>query len=112
MNLDVRYYATVLGPFAELSTRFTETENSSEIVEYSYVSCSRSEDLTVVSGRVPRSRMIRHVAYCYSVGARVRDEPLPPLHIFLTVYTVCRTPWAGDQPVASPLPTQENTDTE
>jgi hypothetical protein len=25
---------------------------------------------------------------------------------FLILYTVCRTPWTGDQPVARPLPTR------
>jgi hypothetical protein len=28
-----------------------------------------------------------------------------PLFSFLISYTVCRTPWTGDQPVARPLPT-------
>jgi hypothetical protein len=28
----------------------------------------------------------------------------PPFHL-LDIYTVGRTPWAGDQPVARPLPT-------
>jgi hypothetical protein len=31
---------------------------------------------------------------------------------FLIPYTVARTPWTGDQPVARPLPTQSNTTTE
>jgi hypothetical protein len=31
---------------------------------------------------------------------------------FLNLYTVGRTPWTGDQPVARPLPTQNNTNTE
>jgi hypothetical protein len=31
---------------------------------------------------------------------------------FLIIQTVGRTLWAGDQPVASPLPTQDNTNTE
>jgi hypothetical protein len=31
---------------------------------------------------------------------------------FVILYTVCRTPWTGDQPVARPLPTHENTNTE
>jgi hypothetical protein len=30
---------------------------------------------------------------------------------FLILYTVDRTPWTGDQPVARPLPTQHNTHT-
>jgi hypothetical protein len=28
---------------------------------------------------------------------------------FLIPYTVCRTPWTGDQPVARPLPTNRTT---
>jgi hypothetical protein len=28
----------------------------------------------------------------------------------LSLYTIDRTPWTGDQPVARPLPTQDNTD--
>jgi hypothetical protein len=28
---------------------------------------------------------------------------------FLILYTVCRTPWTGDQPVARPLPTHRTT---
>jgi hypothetical protein len=28
---------------------------------------------------------------------------------FLNPYTVCRTPWTGDQPVARPLPTHRTT---
>jgi hypothetical protein len=31
---------------------------------------------------------------------------------FLNPKTVGRTPWTGDQPVARPLPTQDNTNTE
>jgi hypothetical protein len=31
---------------------------------------------------------------------------------FLIVYTVDRIPWTGDQPVARPLPTHNNTSTE
>jgi hypothetical protein len=31
---------------------------------------------------------------------------------FLILYTFSRTPWTGDQPIASPLPTQNNTNTE
>jgi hypothetical protein len=32
-----------------------------------------------------------------------------PLFSFLIIYTVGRTPWAGDQPVAMPLPTHRTT---
>jgi hypothetical protein len=35
-----------------------------------------------------------------------------PLFQFLNLYTVGWTPWTGDQPIASPLPTQNNTNTE
>jgi hypothetical protein len=35
-----------------------------------------------------------------------------PLFSFLILYTVGRTPWTGDQPVASPLPTHTKTQTE
>jgi hypothetical protein len=31
---------------------------------------------------------------------------------FHNLKTVGRTPWTGDQPVASPLPTQDNTNTD
>jgi hypothetical protein len=31
---------------------------------------------------------------------------------FLILYTVCRTPWAGDQPVTRLLPTHRTTQTE
>jgi hypothetical protein len=31
---------------------------------------------------------------------------------FLTLYTVCRTPWTGDQPVTRPLPTHRTTQTQ
>jgi hypothetical protein len=31
---------------------------------------------------------------------------------FLILYTVGRTPWTEDQPLARPLPTQENTNIE
>jgi hypothetical protein len=31
---------------------------------------------------------------------------------FLILYTVCRTPWTGDQPVAGPLPTRRTTETQ
>jgi hypothetical protein len=31
---------------------------------------------------------------------------------FLILYTVGRTPWTGNQPVARPIPTQNNTNTE
>jgi hypothetical protein len=35
-----------------------------------------------------------------------------PLFQFLNLYTVGRTPWTGDQPVARPLPTHRTTQTE
>jgi hypothetical protein len=31
---------------------------------------------------------------------------------FRNLKAVCRTPWTGEQPVARPLPTQDNTHTE
>jgi hypothetical protein len=34
-----------------------------------------------------------------------------PLFSFLIPYTVARTPWTGDQPVAMPLPTRRTTQT-
>jgi hypothetical protein len=34
------------------------------------------------------------------------------LFSFLTLYTVGRTPWMGDQPVARPLPTHRTTQTQ
>jgi hypothetical protein len=41
-------------------------------------------------------------------------QPFGPWLIFsfLTLYTVSRTPWTGDQPIARPLPTHDNTNTE
>jgi hypothetical protein len=35
-----------------------------------------------------------------------------PLFSFLILYTVGRTPWMGDQPVARPLPTRRTTQTQ
>jgi hypothetical protein len=35
-----------------------------------------------------------------------------PLFSFLILYTVGRTPWTGDQPVARPLPTHRTTQTQ
>jgi hypothetical protein len=35
-----------------------------------------------------------------------------PLFQFLDLYTVGRTPWTVDQPVARPLPTQRKTETQ
>jgi hypothetical protein len=35
-----------------------------------------------------------------------------PLFHFLNLYTVCRTPWMGDQPVVTPIPTPRTTHTE
>jgi hypothetical protein len=35
-----------------------------------------------------------------------------PLFQFLNLYTVGRTPWTGDQPVARPLPTHRSTQTQ
>jgi hypothetical protein len=35
-----------------------------------------------------------------------------PLFSFLILYTVGRTPWRGDQPVARPLPTHRTTQTQ
>jgi hypothetical protein len=35
-----------------------------------------------------------------------------PLLQFLDLYTVGRTPWMGDQPVARPLPAHRTTQTE
>jgi hypothetical protein len=37
--------------------------------------------------------------------------PWPPSY-FLNLYTVGRTPWTGDQPVARPLPTRRTTQTQ
>jgi hypothetical protein len=34
------------------------------------------------------------------------------LFSFLILYTVGRTPWTGDQPIATPLPTQRKIQTE
>jgi hypothetical protein len=42
-------------------------------------------------------------------------QPFPepwPLFQFLNLYTVCRTPWTGDQPVARSLPTHRTTQTD
>jgi hypothetical protein len=47
---------------------------------------------------------------CYSVGATAHDEPWPLFYSFLNMQTVDRTPWARDQPVATPLPTKDNAD--
>jgi hypothetical protein len=35
-----------------------------------------------------------------------------PLFQFIDLYTVGKTPWAGDQPVARPLPTHRTTQTQ
>jgi hypothetical protein len=35
-----------------------------------------------------------------------------PLFQFLNLYTVGRTPWTGDQPVARPLPTHRTAQTQ
>jgi hypothetical protein len=35
-----------------------------------------------------------------------------PLFQFLNLYTVCRNPWTGDQPVARSLPTHRTTQTQ
>jgi hypothetical protein len=35
-----------------------------------------------------------------------------PLFQFLNLYTVGRTPWTGEQPVAGPIPTQRTTQTQ
>jgi hypothetical protein len=37
---------------------------------------------------------------------------LRPVFQFLNLYTVGRTPWTGDQPVARPLPTHRTTQTQ
>jgi hypothetical protein len=37
---------------------------------------------------------------------------LGPFSVFLILYTVCRTPWTGDQPIARPLPTHRTTQTQ
>jgi hypothetical protein len=34
-----------------------------------------------------------------------------PIYKFLNVYTIGKTPWTGDQPVARPLPTYRTTQT-
>jgi hypothetical protein len=46
------------------------------------------------------------------MDATVHDERLPLFYSFLSIQTVSRTPWAGDQPAAWPLSTQDNTNTE
>jgi hypothetical protein len=44
-------------------------------------------------------------------GCTVLFLDLGPFFSFLILYTVDRTPWMGDQPVARPLPTQRTTQT-
>jgi hypothetical protein len=51
-------------------------------------------------------------AHYYSVGATVQHESWPLFCSFLIIERVGGTPWAGDQSIARPLPTQENTNTE
>jgi hypothetical protein len=59
---------------------------------------------------------LMHIIYlsiCLSVyGSTVFLLNLGRFFSFLILYTVGRTPWTGDQPVARPLPTQNNTNTE
>jgi hypothetical protein len=43
-----------------------------------------------------------------SYGSTALCGPWPPFQ-FLNLYTVGRTPWTGDQPVARPLPTHRTT---
>jgi hypothetical protein len=50
----------------------------------------------------------------YSLSLCMAVQPFGPwqLFIFLILYIFGRTPWTGDQPVAKPLPTHDNTNTE
>jgi hypothetical protein len=52
---------------------------------------------------------IHHICLCMALQPSV--EPWPLLS-FLIFYTVGRTPWMGDQPVARPLPTHRTTQTQ
>jgi hypothetical protein len=52
---------------------------------------------------------------CLSIHLSRALQPfvrISPLFQFIDTYTVGRTPWKGDQPVARPLRTQDSTDTE
>jgi hypothetical protein len=54
---------------------------------------------------------------CYNYSMTISLWPCSPcvtwpFFPFLNLYTVGRTPWTGDQPVARPLPTQRTTQTQ
>jgi hypothetical protein len=56
-----------------------------------------------------------YLSVCISIYLSVALEPLLVLGRFfssLILYTVCRTPWTGDQPVERPQPTHRTTQTQ
>jgi hypothetical protein len=64
------------------------------------------------NGMIMLRRQYRRLSICLSVHPSTHLEPfigLWPLFSFLILYTVSRTPWTGDQPVARPLPTHRTT---
>jgi hypothetical protein len=50
--------------------------------------------------------------YYYFMALQPFVGPCPLFQFLDPIYTVGRTPWTGDQPVARPLRTQDNTNTE
>jgi hypothetical protein len=60
---------------------------------------------------------VNHVIYAYVVKVLMFMVVLPfvwlwPIFSSLILYTVGRTPWTGDQPVARPLPIHKTTETQ
>jgi hypothetical protein len=74
--------------------------------------------LGVISATIFRALLAEMTSVLLSIYLSIYLWPYSPLldlgrfFSFLILYTVCMTPWTGDQPVARPLPTHRTTQTQ
>jgi hypothetical protein len=98
----------------EKSGRWTKSENPISLNLSMYLSMALQP---FVGPRTPPSTSVYPAnshSTNYSLSFSIALQPFGPwpLFQFLDLYTVGRTPWNGDQPVARPLPTHTTTQTQ
>jgi hypothetical protein len=67
--------------------------------------------LPVLTKFAPKNYFLFFIRFYLTMGLQPFVGPWPFFQ-FLNVYTVGRTPWTGDRPVAKPLHTHRTTQTE
>jgi hypothetical protein len=76
---------------------------------------SQEEMLFTTQSSFPMTRVLFPTSYSYSFIHQWLYSPLlgpGPFYSFVILYTVDRTPWTGDRPVARPLPTHRTAQTQ